>query len=108
MEPYMSEIRAFSAPFAPQGWAFCNGQSVSIEQNTALFSLLGTSWGGDGNTTFALPDLRGRIPVGPNDRTDTKIGHHLGPKHDRPKPEHSQSWMAVGFCIALHGMYPTG
>lgn len=67
MEPYMSEIRA-------QGWAFCNGQSVSIEQSMALFSLLGTSWGGDGNKTFALPDLQGRIPVGPNDRTETTIG----------------------------------
>lgn len=62
-EPYIGEIRLFAGNFAPRGWAFCNGQSQSIAQNTALFSLLGTTYGGNGQTTFNLPDLRGRVPL---------------------------------------------
>jgi microcystin-dependent protein len=61
--PYMSEIRIMSFNFAPKGWAECNGQFLPINQNQALFSLLGTTYGGNGQTTFALPDLRGRIPI---------------------------------------------
>src|SRR3979490_1097567 len=61
--PYMSEIRIMSFGFAPQGWAQCNGQTLMINQNQALFSLLGTMYGGNGQTTFALPDLRGRTPI---------------------------------------------
>ena len=60
----IGEIRMFAGNFAPTGWAFCQGQLLPIAQNTALFSLLGTTYGGDGRTTFALPDLRGRVPVG--------------------------------------------
>jgi microcystin-dependent protein len=62
-EPYLGEIRMGGFNFAPRGWAFCNGQILPIAQNTALFSLLGTTYGGDGQTTFALPDLRGRVPM---------------------------------------------
>ena len=65
MEGYIAEIRLFAGNFAPRGWAFCNGQILSIAQNTALFALLGTTFGGNGQTTFALPDLRGRVAVGP-------------------------------------------
>ena len=54
----------FAGNFAPRGWAFCDGQLLSIASNTALFSILGTTYGGDGRTTFGLPDLRGRVPVG--------------------------------------------
>jgi microcystin-dependent protein len=61
--PYLGEIRAVPYNFAPSGWAFCNGQILPIAQNTALFSLLGTTYGGDGTTTFALPDLRGRVVI---------------------------------------------
>ena len=61
--PYMSEIRIMSFNFAPKGWALCNGQLMPINQNQALFSLLGTTYGGDGRVTFGLPDLRGRVPV---------------------------------------------
>lgn len=61
--PYMSEIRIFSFNFAPKGWALCNGQLMTINQNQALFALLGTTYGGNGQTTFALPDLRGRMPT---------------------------------------------
>jgi len=63
-EPFLGEIRMFGGNFAPAGWAFCNGQLLPISQNTALFSLLGTTFGGNGVQTFALPDLRSRIPVG--------------------------------------------
>ena len=63
MAPFIGEIRMFGGTFAPLGWADCNGQLLSIGQNTALFSLIGTTYGGDGQETFALPDLRGRIPI---------------------------------------------
>ena len=62
-EPFLGEIRIFAGNFAPTGWAFCQGQLMSIAQNTALFSLLGTTYGGDGRTTYALPDLRSRAPI---------------------------------------------
>jgi len=61
--PFMSEIKIMSFNFAPKGWALCNGQFLPINQNQALFSLLGTMYGGDGRTNFALPDLRGRVPM---------------------------------------------
>jgi microcystin-dependent protein len=64
-EPFIASIVLFAGNFAPRGWAFCDGQIMAINQNTALFSLLGTTYGGNGQTTFALPDLRGRVPVGP-------------------------------------------
>jgi microcystin-dependent protein len=62
-EPFLSEIRIMSFGFAPRGWAECNGQFLPINQNQALFSLLGTTFGGNGQTTFALPDMRGRVPL---------------------------------------------
>jgi microcystin-dependent protein len=62
-EPFLGEIRMFASNFAPSGWALCNGQVLSIAQNTALFSLLGTFYGGNGTSTFALPDLRSRVAV---------------------------------------------
>ncbi len=63
-DPFLGEIRMFAGNYAPQGWAFCNGQLLAIASNTALFSLLGTTYGGDGRTNFALPNLGGRVPVG--------------------------------------------
>ncbi|HZD04287.1 MAG TPA: tail fiber protein, partial [Longimicrobiales bacterium] len=62
-EPFVGEIRMFAGNFAPRGWAFCDGQLLAVSQNDALFSLLGTIYGGDGRTTFGLPDCRGRIPL---------------------------------------------
>jgi microcystin-dependent protein len=62
-DPFIAEIKAVSFNYAPRGWALCNGQLLPINQNQALFSILGTTYGGDGRTTFALPDLRGRVPV---------------------------------------------
>lgn len=64
-EPFIAEIRIFAGNFAPRGWAFCNGQLLPISQNTALFSLIGTTYGGDGRTTTALPNLQGRAPMHP-------------------------------------------
>ncbi len=64
-EPFIGQIIMFGGNFAPRGWAFCEGQTLAIDQNTALFSILGTTYGGDGRTSFALPDLRGRVPVNP-------------------------------------------
>ena len=63
MEPLLGQIMMFAGNFAPRGWAFCNGQLLAISSNTALFSIIGTTYGGDGRTTFALPDLRGRVPI---------------------------------------------
>jgi microcystin-dependent protein len=65
MDPFVAEIRIFPFNFAPKGWAFCNGQLLPISQNTALFSLLGTTYGGNGQSTFALPDMQGNVPVHP-------------------------------------------
>jgi microcystin-dependent protein len=62
-EPFLAEIRIVSFQFAPKGWAFCNGQLLPINQNQALFALLGTTYGGDGRVTFALPNLQGRTPI---------------------------------------------
>lgn len=64
MEAYMGEIRMFAGDFVPKGWAICNGQVMSITKNTAMFSLLGTTYGGDGQNTFKLPDLQSRVPIG--------------------------------------------
>src|SRR4029434_9483133 len=73
-EPFLSEIRIMSFVFAPKGWALCNGQLLPINQNQALFSLLGTTFGGDGRVNFALPDLRSRTPI------HVGGGHTLGEK----------------------------
>lgn len=64
-DPFIAEVRIWGGNFAPRGWAFCNGQLLPIAQNTALFSLVGTTYGGDGRTTLGLPDLQGRAPMHP-------------------------------------------
>jgi microcystin-dependent protein len=71
-EPFLSEIRLMSFVFAPKGWALCNGQLLPLDQNQALFSLLGTTFGGDGRVNFGLPDLRARVPI------HVGSGHTLG------------------------------
>ncbi len=73
-EPFLAEIIMFGGNFPPRGWAQCDGQLLSISQNTSLFSLLGTSYGGDGRNTFALPDLRGRVPIHPPSSSRLKGG----------------------------------
>ncbi len=80
-EPFIAEIRIFAGNFAPRGWAFCDGQELPVAQNTALFSLIGTTYGGDGRTTTALPDLRGQAPMHPGrgpGLTSRRLGQKLG------------------------------
>lgn len=169
-EPFLAEVRMVGFNFAPRGWAFCDGQILPINQNQSLYSLLGTTYGGDGRTSFALPDLRGRTPIhtgstdsGPEHREGQKSGeetHTLAgnemPQHthtarassavgDSPVPTNNvlasslneayressganivslrsgtianvgggqahnnmQPYLAVNFCIALRGLFPS-
>lgn len=84
-EPFVGEIRMFAGNFAPRGWAFCDGQLLAVSQNDALFSLLSTIYGGDGRTTFGLPDLRGRVPIhagsGPG-LTNRRLGSKAGTENE--------------------------
>lgn len=97
-EPFLSEIRLMSFVFPPQGWALCNGQLLPINQNQALFSLLGTTFGGDGRVNFALPDLRGRTPI------HVGNGHTLGERGGEQAhtlsiaelPQHTHQSQAAG------------
>lgn len=101
MEPYIGEIRIFAGNFAPYGWFFCNGQLLSIAEYDVLFALIGTTYGGDGQNTFALPDLRGRVPIhrgmGP-DGINYVIGQRGGTESEtviiQTMPSHSHS--AIG------------
>jgi len=81
MEPFIGMVILFGGSFAPRGWALCDGQLLPISENSALFSILGTTYGGDGRTTFALPDLRGRVPLHPGNGpglTPRDLGQKLG------------------------------
>ena len=85
-DPFVAEIRIFPLNFAPKGWAFWNGQLLPISQNTALFSLLGTTYGGDGKSTFALPNLEDSVPIGAGQGpglTDRFLGEQSGTSKDR-------------------------
>src|ERR671918_304199 len=84
LEPFIGQLALVPYDFAPRGWAFCHGQLLPINQNTALFSLLGTRFGGNGQTTFALPDLRGRVPVGAGEPAEGS-SYLLG-ESGRPEP----------------------
>src|SRR6266516_7937168 len=77
-QPFMGEIKIISWNFAPKGWAFCNGQVLPINQNQALFSILGTTYGGNGQTTFALPDMRGRVGIHQGGAVGAVLGQMAG------------------------------
>lgn len=101
-EPFLAEIRMFSFENATRGWLPCEGQKLPINQNQALFALLGTTYGGDGRVNFALPDLRARAPIGvgeqhPQGQVSTGCALGSGPT-DR---------VAMQFCIAVEGIFPS-
>ena len=99
-EPFLAEVRIVGFNFAPRGWAFCDGQILPINQNQSLYSLLGTTYGGDGRTTFALPDLRGRAPihVGSSGAADHPQGQKGGEEEHaldvNEMPQHRHDWRA--------------
>jgi microcystin-dependent protein len=108
--PFVGEIRLFAGNFAPQGWAFCDGQLLSIAQSEVLFNLIGTTYGGDGQTTFALPDLRGRVPVhqGNNGQSSYIIGQEGGMETvtlvPSQMPQHTHAMLAsTSAASATHG-----
>ena len=115
-EPFVGEIRMFAGNFAPRGWAFCDGQLLAVSSNDALFSLLGTTYGGDGRTTFGLPDLRGRLPVqagqGPglsSYRLGQKFGQESVVLYTEQLPAHNHPVYAVsedGTASTPAGNYP--
>jgi len=102
-DPFVAEIRIFPFNFAPKGWAWCDGQLMPLSQNTALFSLLGTTYGGDGKSNFALPDLQGRAPMHPGQGPGLSL-HDLGETGgsetvtllESEIPAHSHGLLAVG------------
>ena len=102
-EPFVGEVRMFAGNFAPRGWAFCDGQLLAVSQNDALFSLLGTIYGGDGRTTFGLPDLRGRLPIhagsGPG-LSPRRLGSKGGAENVtltvNELPSHTHNWSVNG------------
>ena len=110
-EPFVGEIRMFAGNFAPRGWAFYDGQLLAVSSNDALFSLLGTIYGGDGRTTFGLPDLRGRIPIhtgtGPG-LSQRRMGAKGGSENETlissQLPAHSHAWR--GYGSAAEGQTP--
>jgi microcystin-dependent protein len=99
MDPFVAEIRIFPFNFAPKGWAFCDGQILPLSQNTALFSLLGTTYGGDGKSNFALPDMQGNVPMHPGQGPGLSL-HDLGETGgsdtvsllESETPSHSHAW----------------
>ena len=101
-EPFIAEIRIFAGNFAPRNWAFCDGQLLPIAQNTALFSLIGTTYGGDGRTTTALPNLQGRAPMHPGDGpglSQRRLGQVGGTEtttlSEAQMPQHTHQMVAV-------------
>jgi microcystin-dependent protein len=113
-EPFIAEIRMWGLNFAPRGWALCNGQLLPVSQNTALFSLVGTTYGGDGRTTFGLPDLQGKAPMhaggGPG-LSSRRLGESGGSEsvslNSTQMPSHSHSLLAYNDLAELQAPGPT-
>lgn len=109
-EPFIAEIRIFAGNFAPRSWAFCNGQLLPIAQNTALFSLIGTTYGGDGRTTTALPNMEGRAPMHPGrgpGLTSRRLGERGGTEtvtlSEAQLPNHNHTLRAAGNTVGTTG-----
>ena len=115
-DPFIGEVRLFAGNFAPRGWAFCEGQLLPISSYNALFSILGTTYGGDGRTTFGLPDLRGRVPVHPGTGpglTEVRLGAKTGSEstllNANQIPGHTHTAYGVtetGSVSSPQGSYP--
>ena len=114
METFIGEIRMFAGNFAPVGWMFCHGQTLQVSEYTALFTILDRTYGGDGSTTFCLPDLRGRMPVDVNaSNWHVDLGVSGGTTSSGPFLAETRSWssqntpyLALNFIIAVEGVYP--
>jgi microcystin-dependent protein len=109
-DPFIAEIKIFPGNFAPRNWAFCDGQLLPIAQNTALFSLVGTTYGGDGRTTFGVPDLRGRAPMNPRNGpglTSRRLGERGGVENvtltQAQMPAHNHTLQASGTAVDEEG-----
>ena len=115
IDPFIGELTSVPFNFAPVGWATCDGQILQISQNTALFSLLGTTYGGDGKRTFALPDLRGRAPLhlgaGPGleevVQGETSGGDKVQPAPSDDSASKTTPTLALNWIIALEGVFPS-
>jgi microcystin-dependent protein len=108
-DPFIGEIRMFAGTFAPRGWALCDGQVLAISQNTALFSLFGTIYGGDGRMTFALPDCRGRVPVHQGNRpglTSRALGAKGGSEEEPLTQEQLPAHSHVALGTTDSGLEP--
>lgn len=119
-DAFLGEIRTFAGDVAPQGWAFCNGQLLPIENNQGIFSVIGTNFGGDGARTFALPDMRGRAVAGAGNPSQNsyyqgiKVGDRDGStpqqvyveKGNTKVPTTLQPFVAVRYIICLNGLFP--
>lgn len=134
-DPFLAEIRIFAGNFAPRNWAFCNGQLLQISQNTPLFALIGTTYGGDGRTTMALPNLQGRAPAHPgqgpglpsyrlgqvvqNSASTVKVVQGITPDRNLgssqttrtiaakvPAGDQRHPYLGLNFIIALQGLFP--
>lgn len=123
-EPFIGQLSVFAGTFAPRGWALCDGQLLAISQNQALFSLIGTIYGGDGRTTFALPDLRGRVVIGPGQgpgltprsqgkKGGTEVGSKSGSGPfltggtSTKGVSNEQPYQVLNYIICLEGIYPS-
>lgn len=123
-EPFIGEIAMFAGNYAPRGWALCDGQLLPINQYQALFSIVGTMYGGDGRSTFALPDLRGRGPIhggqgpglsyrtlgekGGSETANTFNGNSLQTQRGNGQSiDNMQPYLVVNYIIALQGVYPS-
>ncbi len=112
-EPFLAEVRIVGFNFAPRGWAFCDGQILPINQNQSLYSLLGTTYGGDGRTSFALPDIRGRVPIhvgqsdgGTEHREGQKSGEETHTLAGNEMPQHTH--VLSGTSVAADSTTPQG
>lgn len=114
-DAYIGEIRMFAGNFAPKNWAFCDGSTLAISQNTALYSILGTTYGGDGTTNFGLPDFRGRVVVGAGQGAGlntVELGEMGGPEQVNITPNEGRMYQTqapycgINFIICLYGIFP--